>query len=458
MTAAPPPQYERNFDWRGSLLDALDKVASSRDTTIEESLIGCLILDPNAVDEVSAELRSTDFWDSDLGAVYDVICVQHDMKRPVSDVRLLMAALKLYGVKGKDGQGVTRAEITKWIHSSPGNSAHVKYYAHEILKLSQIRDQLTAVMRSIDGLVEGREDPRSSADRLIARVEAISARTSIEITSIGDAAMRAVAEIEAKSKEERIGGVSTSLQSLDEMLGGFFPNELIIIAARPSGGKTALAMQACHSAAIEGRNVLFVSLEMLDKELATRICCAISGVDNQLIRSGNIRQGEIVKLYGAAEALKPLNLHIYETKRGTLKMIRAAIKAAMNRGKLDMVCVDYLQLIEARDNRMLRSEQVAEFTRELKAMAKEFAVPMVVLCQLNRGAESDLPTMAHLKDSGSIEQDADVIVAIHRGEEEAGKGLAKLIVLKNRNGPRGTVECGWRPEATKFEDPEVRYM
>ena len=432
------------------LFDVMDEVASERDPQIEAQMLGAMILDSKAIDAVSARLRSTDFFNVDFGHVYDALCTLREMGKPTDDPRLLAQSLKKLGLLGK-GKPLQVADIAKWV--SVARPAYAIAYAEEIITVSQCRMQIEAVCRSIDNLMDRNEPPEASAQKLLTRLESIYARTNIELTTIHEAGKKAVDAIRAAMKKATGPGISTSIYALDNMMGGLFQSELIILAARPAVGKTALAMQICHSAAVFGKNVLFVSLEMRDLELASRVCCADSGVNGKHIRQGTVSEDEINRLLHSAEGMANLQLSIYAPPRAGLRQIKAAMRAASFRNKLDLVCVDYLQLIDPDDKKRQRSEQVAEISRGLKQLAKEFEVPVLALCQLSREAEGNIPTLAHLRESGSIEQDADVVLAIHRGTDDTGKNTAQLILLKQRQGEVGTVEVIWRPEATRFEEP-----
>lgn len=435
--------------WRVLLSDILDQVIVRRDTQSESQLVGALITDPRRVDEVSIVVRGSDFYDSDIGRIYSAIVDLYELRFPVGDVSLLARELKRLGLVGKDKLGIKAADIAKWANGSVPSSA--MFYAHKILVDSQIRMQLTVVTDSIQDLVDGREPPDEAARKLLSRIETIYARSSVDIVPIDKAGDKAIDELEEALKKERSAGISTSLHSLDDILGGLFPSELIILAARPGIGKTALAMQMAHHAAIQGHNVLFVSLEMRDVELAMRVICGASGVNGRHVRQGTTRADEIVRMRQANEYLRSISLGIYAPADATVRQIRAAMKQASIVRPVEMVVIDYLQLVEPEDRRATRADQVAGISRSLKQLAKEFNVPMLTLCQLNRDAEGKVPELSHLRESGSIEQDADVVMAIHRPGDE-GDNKAQVIVLKQRQGKVGTIDFIWRPEATMFEE------
>lgn len=435
--------------WRLLLTDILDQVAVNRDAQAECQLVGAIITDPRRIDEVSVVVRGSDFYDADIGRIYNAVVDLYELRYPVGDISLLARELKRQGLIGKDKLGIKAADLAKWSMNAVPSSA--AFYAQKILVDSQVRAQLTTVTDSIQELVESRDPPDESARRLLSRVETIYSRSSVSIVPIYNAVERGIDELEESINKERAVGISTSLPSLDSLLGGLFPGESIILAARPAMGKTALAMQIAHHAAAENHNVLFVSLEMRDVELGMRVACGISGVNGKHARQGTTRPDEIARLRSANEHLRPISLGIYAPSDATIRQIRAAIKQASIVRPVELVLVDYLQLIEPEDRRATRAEQVARISRSLKQLAKEFNVPVLTLCQLNRDADGNTPSLSHLRESGSIEQDADVVMAIHRNGAE-GDNKAQVIVLKQRHGEVGTIEFIWRPEATMFEE------
>jgi replicative DNA helicase len=440
-----PPKQTARDTWQELLYAAGEDLASQRDPEMEELLIGAMIIDPEQIDTISVNLRGGDFFDKELGNIFDYLCVRRELKEPVDDLRLVVAALKKYKIIGKGK--VKIADIGKWVAKATTTSA--RWYASEILKHSQARMQLNAVTRSMIALMDGAVEPKESAASLVAKLDSIYMRSEIGLTNIGTAGELAVKEIEEAAKAEKVMGISTSLLTMDEMIGGLFPGEVTVLAARPSAGKTALAMQMCDAAAMSGSPTLFVSLEMSAQELSIRTMCAKANVNNKNIRAGVVNKAEIEALRAVSEGMKSYPLVIYDPPEANMKMIRAAMKMAQAKDGLKLVCIDYLQLVRPTDRRLDRVEQIAEVTNGAKALAKEFKLPVILLCQLNREAEGEKPKLSHLKGSGSIEQDADTVIAIHRSDK---KEKAELIVLKNRHGERGTIEVDWHPEATRFED------
>jgi replicative DNA helicase len=251
---------------------------------------------------------------------------------------------------------------------------------------------------------------------------------------------------------------------MDALTGGFHDSELIILAARPSMGKTALAMNiAEHVSMNEDVPVLFVSLEMSSIELADRLLCSVARVNGHRLRNGTITNEDRGRLIEKASIVSRAPLFVDDSPTRMVSEISAAARRILRReGKLGLVVIDYLQLIEPDNPRDPRQEQVARIARRLKGLARELEVPVLCLAQLNRQAEDSKdhrPKLSHLRESGAIEQDADVVMFVHReeyyrrGEEqEQFAGQAEIIISKQRNGPVGDIPLIWRKEYTRFED------
>ena len=261
----------------------------------------------------------------------------------------------------------------------------------------------------------------------------------------------------------RGGGLRTGFTRFDEMTGGLHPGELIILAARPAMGKTALAMNIAHHVAAESRTVAVFSLEMSRESLFARVCCAAARVDSQKFRAGYLNQNERNRLQTAATQIASMPLFIDDTPSVDLMDMRGKLRKLKSRYGLGLVVVDYLQLMRTRGKAENRTQEVSALSRGLKILAKELDVPMLVLSQLSRAPEQRAsgerrPQLSDLRESGSIEQDADVVAFIFREEvykpeREDLRGMAELIVAKQRNGPTGKVKLAFLRQYTRFENP-----
>jgi replicative DNA helicase len=271
--------------------------------------------------------------------------------------------------------------------------------------------------------------------------------------------------IDARMKgTHSVGGVDTHFTDYDSMSGGLHNGELVILAARPSMGKTAFALNVAENVALLGHApVLFVSLEMSGIELADRLLCSVARVNGHKLRNGSITQEDRKRLVEKAVEISGAPLYVDDSPSRTVSEIAAVARRIRQREKaLGLIVVDYLQLIEPDNPKDPRQEQVAKIARRLKGLAREAGVPVLCLAQLNRQAEEGKdhrPRLSHLRESGAIEQDADVVMFVHREEyyhrgDEASQyaGQAEIIIAKQRNGPIGEVELTWEKEFTRFQD------
>ncbi len=266
---------------------------------------------------------------------------------------------------------------------------------------------------------------------------------------------------EIKSSSRGITGVAAGLKKLDEMTSGFQKGDLIVLAARPSMGKTALALRLAHQAAQQGLSVGFFSLEMGAEQLTLRLLSAESRINHQSIRNATITSDEWIQLTEAAARLSEFKLFIDDTATQTIMDIRAKARKLKIEHNLQFLVIDYLQLIHGNKRHENRHQEVSEISRSLKALAKELGVPIIALSQLSRAVDSRIdkrPILSDLRESGAIEQDADLIMFLYRdivyNAETENPALAELIIGKQRNGPTGTVFLHYQREYTHFEDME----
>ncbi len=286
-------------------------------------------------------------------------------------------------------------------------------------------------------------------------------RSSQSAAAMSELVTQSLDRMDARLKGVHVdGGVETHFTDYDAMTGGLHNGELIILAARPSMGKTAFAMNVAENVAMRGNvPVLFVSLEMSGIELADRLLCSVARVNGHRLRSGTISQEDRKRLVEKAMEVSNAPLYVDDAPSRTVSEIAAVARRIKQREKrIGMIVIDYLQLIEPDNSKDPRQEQVAKIARRLKAMAREIKVPVLCLAQLNRQAEEGKdhrPRLSHLRESGAIEQDADVVMFVHREEyyhrgDEAAQyaGQAEIIIAKQRNGPIGEVELIWEKKNT----------
>jgi replicative DNA helicase len=350
------------------------------------------------------------------------------------------------------------------------HAAHATHYATIVRDKSLLRSLIDAGTDILREAYDAADEPRQLLARAEERIFSIlEERSSADAKPILTVLEDVMARMDARMKHEHtIGGVETGFADLDTLCGGLHNSELVILAARPSMGKTAFAMNIAEHVAINLRQpVLFVSLEMAALELADRLLCSAAQVNGHRLRNGTISQEDRRRLVQKATEIGNAPLYIDDSPSRTLTEIAAVARRRKRKDGLAMIVIDYLQLIEPDNPRDPRQEQVARIARRLKGMSREFDIPVLCLAQLNRQAEvsrDNRPRLNHLRESGAIEQDADVVMFVHREEyyqttdedRERVRGQAEIIIAKQRNGPIGDVKLLWQHDFTRFVNLEHR--
>ena len=431
------------------------------DLAAERGVLGSVFLKPDVLDDVVLMLRSEDFYDDAHQMLYREICIMHDEGKMI-DPTLLVSRLKASG----QWESMGGAQFLATVSKSVANAAHVIYYAELVREKATYRsliDVATEIVRQAYNQTDDARALLSASEQKIFSI--VDDRGSSSVAPLNEILHLAMDRMEARMAGEHTdGSVDTFFHDFDQMTGGLHQSELIILAARPSMGKTALAMNITENVSVQGNNpVLFVSLEMSSLELCDRLLCSAAQVNGHRLRNGTISNAARQRLVETASEMSQAPLYVDDSPTRTVSEIAAAARRILKKhGKLGMIVIDYLQLIEPDNPRDPRQEQVARIARRLKGLARDLEVPVLCLAQLNRQAEDSRdhrPRLSHLRESGAIEQDADVVMFIHReeyyhrgDEAEQFKGQAELIISKQRNGPVGTVELVWQKEFTRFSD------
>ncbi len=431
----------------------------------ERGVLGSILLLPMVCDDVAPVVRSEDFYDDANRILYAHMREMHDAGRRI-DTTLLVERLKQGGQYELVGGAAYLAEI---LQSVP-TAANATHYAEIVRNKATLR----ALIESSTEILRDAYDETDEARDMLARAEErifaiLDERGTGKVATISDILQDAMLRIDARMKHEHaIGGIETGFRDFDALTGGLHDSELVILAARPSMGKTALALNiAEHTAMSLGVGTLFVSLEMSSVELADRLLCSSAEVNGQRLRNGTISNDDRRKLVEKAGEMSRAPLFVDDTPSRTITEVAATARRLKRKAGLGLVVIDYLQLIEPDNPNAPRQEQVAKIARRLKGLARELKVPVLCLAQLNRQAEvtrDNRPRLSHLRESGAIEQDADVVLFIHReeyfvsDEEERKKvaGQADLVVAKQRNGPTGDVKLTWHKDYTRFRDSAQR--
>jgi len=428
----------------------------------EKGVLGSVLLDPNLCDDVALLLRPEDFYADANQKLFAHILVMHDSGGRI-DTTLLAERLKQAGDLEAVGGTAYLAEV---LHSVPV-AAHAVYYAKIVREKATLRDLIHASTEILRDAYDPTVEPTEMVSKAEEKVFSVHDRRSTsQVTSIHDVMIEAFDHIDKRLEHGGATGIPSGFRDLDNLTGGLHDSELVILAARPSMGKTALATNIAEHATLEsGVTCLFVSLEMARLELAQRMLCSLGRISGNKFRSGYVSAQEREKLVEVSNKLSTAPLFIDDTPSRTVTEIAACARRLKRTSSLGLVIIDYLQLIEPDNPRDPRQEQVAKIARRLKGLARELELPVVCLAQLNRqveeGKHGHRPRLSHLRESGAIEQDADVVTFIHREEyyhtredaEEKGiAGIADLIVAKQRNGPTGDVKLTWFQQFTRFED------
>lgn len=431
------------------------------DVSAEMAVLGSILLMPDLCNDLVLALKADDFYDDANRKLYGHMTGMVELGKKV-DITLLVDRLKSAEDYELVGGG---AYLAKLAHCVP-NAAHAMYYAEIVSQKSTMRKLIEASTSILHEAYDETTDAKELLSRAEQRVLNIQDdRGGKNAESIGELLNSAMDQIDRRMKGELVSnGVDTHFVGYDEQCGGFHNGELIILAARPSMGKTALALNMAENVALIGKlPVLFVSLEMTGLELAHRMLCSVARVNGHKLRIGKLSQEERQRLVRKASEINSAPLFVDDAPSRTVSEIAAVARRIRQREKkLGLIVIDYLQLIEPDNSRDPRQEQVAKIARRLKHLARELKVPLLCLSQLNRQAEEGKdhrPRISQLRESGAIEQDADVVMFVHREEyyhrgDDALQyaGQAELIIAKQRNGPTGDIELTWERDFTRFSD------
>ncbi|MBO6038622.1 MAG: replicative DNA helicase [Acidaminococcaceae bacterium] len=436
----------------------------------EQSVIGAMLIDKNAVGVVTEKLMPEDFYRQAHQVIYSAILTLHSKNEPIDMITLINELKKMNRLD--DVGGV--AYVTLLANVVP-TAANAKYHAQIVEDKSVLR-QLVEGGTTIASLgYEGAEDVPVIIDQAEKMILQISNRKgSKDFAEISEVLSETINHIQAVlESKQSITGVATGFVDLDYLTAGLHPSDFIILAARPSMGKTALALNIAQNVAIRGsqdgqpkKRVAFFSLEMSREQLVQRMLCSEADVDAQRLRAGgNNKDNDNAdlwnKLWVAADLLSNAQIFIDDTPGLTIMEMRSKARRLQAEGGLDLIVIDYLQLMQGTSGRNSsdnRQQEVSEISRGLKALARELNVPVLALSQLSRSVEArqvKKPMLSDLRESGSLEQDADIVMFLYRddyykGAEEAPTHITELIVAKHRNGPVGRVNLFFKNECTKF--------
>jgi replicative DNA helicase len=449
-------------DGAGPVLDGRERPAN---VDAERAVLGSILLKPDVCDDVALAVRPDDFADEAHQVLYRHLLELHDSGKRI-DITIVLERLRTQGDLDRLGGAAAIAEI---LQSVP-HAAHATHYAQIVRDKAMLRSLIDASTDILRDAYDSVDEPRELVARAESKIfQILEHRSAAEAKPIEKVLEEVMVRMDARMKHEHaLGGVETGFTDLDALCGGLHNSELVILAARPSMGKTAFAMNIAEHVAINAKQpVLFVSLEMAALELADRLLCSSAQVNGHRLRNGTISQEDRRRLVQKSAEISSSPLYIDDTPGRTLTEIAAVARRLKRKNGLAMIVIDYLQLIEPDNPRDQRQEQVAKIARRLKTMSRELDIPVLCLAQLNRQAEvsrDNRPRLNHLRESGAIEQDADVVMFVHREEyyqtndedRERVKGQAEIIIAKQRNGPIGDVKLLWQHDFTRFVNLEHR--
>lgn len=422
----------------------------------EQSTLGSMLLEKEAIYKGAEILRPDDFYREAHRVIFEVVVHLANKGEPV-DLITVSEELKQRGMLDKVG-GV--AYLTQLVNFVP-TAANVEHYANIVAEKSLLRSIISVATNIVKMGYEGTEEVDVILDRAEKEIFEISQKRNVKgFVSLRSILVETFERIE-KLYESKGGvtGLPTGYPDFDRMTAGLQPSDLIILAARPSMGKTTFALNLASHAAVEVKvPVVIFSLEMSKEQLALKLLCSEAGVDNQRIRTGTLRDDDWPKLSHALGRLSDAMLFIDDTPGISALEIRAKARRIKSEYGLGLIIIDYLQLMQSRSKSENRQQEVSEISRSLKALARELDVPVIALSQLSRAVEQRAdkkPTLADLRESGSLEQDADIVGFLYREDyynpETDRKNITELIIAKQRNGPVGTVDFFFQKEFSKFQ-------
>lgn len=415
------------------------------DSQSERALLAACIVDQTSIDHVAEIVDAHHFHDAAMGELFGALRTLHEAGKPLSDGNVLMPELRRMNLP------VDATFIARLIVEGNTHAPNCVYYAKNVRETALLRKQQDASIEWLHRIAKGKASAEDNVAWIDSKLANVGGDNVEEAESVGTIGKRLVAEWSKPAKDQR-RAVYSGIALYDQEHGGFMPGELVIVAARPGIGKSSLGMQAAyHNAAMKERPVLFVTLEMTADELMARVFCGNAGINSRRLRSQKIDENELHQLKAEVDGDIDVPLRIYAPKSATLSRIRAVAKRMQVTDGLELLVVDYLSLVAPADPRRPKQEQIAAVSMGLKALAKELNIPVIALQQLNREAEKGAPQLSHLRESGSIEQDADTVILIHHDDDQ---GAARLIVAKHRHSQRGYIRLRWVKEQTRFESPE----
>lgn len=426
----------------------------------EESIVGACLIDTQAYDRVSTLLVPDDFYVERNARVFNAMSMLAEEGLPL-DVVTVAERLKRNDELSRVGGVAHIAELAEKVVTA----ANIEHYAEIVRDKAVLRNLIRVSSKIVSDAYEARSDVDEFIDRAETEVFAVSDRSrGAGLARIDSLIPDTIKRIEMLyDRKEEVTGVPSGYHDLDHMTAGFQPSDLIIVAGRPSMGKTAFCLNIAENASVgeKGVGVAVFSMEMSREQLVMRMLCSQAELDNARVRTGQLSDRDIKKLALTAGQLGMARIYIDDTPAQKVNDIRAKARRMRNDpdSNLGLIVLDYLQLMSGGGREDSREQEISQISRSLKALAKELSVPIIALSQLNRQVElraEKRPVMADLRESGAIEQDADIVAFIYRDEQynadTAEPGVAEIIIAKQRNGPTGTARLMFDKQYARFRN------
>ena len=440
--------------------EALLKRVLPHSIEAEQSVIGAMILDGEAITVASEIIAGDDFYGKQYGVLFDTMVELNDEGKPV-DLVTLQDRLKEKDIPPE----VSSLEFIRDLIDAVPTSANIKFYAGIVAEKSTLRRLIRLNEEIANTCYAGKENLEVILEDTEKKVfELVQKRNTGDFVPIRQVVMNAMDKIEKASRNKgNVTGIATGFIDLDYRTAGMQPSDLVLIAARPSMGKTAFVLNLAQHVAFKlNHTVAIFSLEMSKEQLVNRLFSLESRVDSQHLRTGNLSDAEWEKLIESAGVIGKSNLIIDDTPGISISELRSKCRKYKLEHNLQMIIIDYLQLMSGSGRGSdSRQQEISDISRSLKALARELNVPVLALSQLSRAVEQrpdHRPMLSDLRESGAIEQYADVVMFIYRDDyynkDTEKKGIAEIIIAKQRNGPIGTIELVWLPDYTKFANME----
>ncbi len=425
----------------------------------ERSVIGAMIMDRDAIIAATEIISGTDFYEQPYVILFDTMVELFNEGKPV-DLVTLQDRLKERDVPAQ----VSSLEFIGDLVSAVPTSANIRYYAQIVKDKAVLRRLIKVAEETANSCYLDKDKLDNILEKTEKQVfDIVQNKSTKEFTDIKEIVLRSIDSIEAAAKNQgSVTGVATGFYDLDYKTAGLQPSDLILIAARPSMGKTALALNIAEHVALKANiTTAIFSLEMSQDQLVKRILSMNSRVDSQAIRTGALSGDDWGSLMESARVIGNSSLVIDDTSAISVSELRSKCRKLKLEKNLGLVIIDYLQLMSGGKRAESRQQEISEISRSLKSLAREINVPVIALSQLSRAVEQrpdKRPMLSDLRESGAIEQDADVVMFIYRDDyynrDSEEPGVSEIIIGKQRNGPTGTIKLAWQAEYTKFANLE----